>query len=127
MNLYNIKEFKKTGYTWDIQGRKTARRYIAAYWSINALAIIFICVAACLNIKFGFLKINGYFYLVIADIIFAFGLRITASVYTKNRLKKKSLETRYDYNLYLYHHHRYWKNKLTANMVLFSNAADKHI
>ena len=54
MNLYNIKEFKKTGYTWDIQGRKTARRYIAAYWSINALAIIFICVAACLNIKFGF-------------------------------------------------------------------------
>ena len=122
MNLYNIKEFKKTGYTWDIQGRKTARRYIAAYWSINALAIIFICVAACLNIKFGFLKINGYFYLVIADIIFAFGLRITASVYTKNRLKKKSLETRYDYNLYLYHHHRYWKNKLTANMVLFSNA-----
>ena len=122
MNLYNIKEFKKTGYTWDIQGRKTARRYIAAYWSINALAIIFICVAACLNIKFDFLKINGYFYLVIADIIFAFGLRITASVYTKNRLKKKSLETRYDYNLYLYHHHRYWKNKLTANMVLFSNA-----
>lgn len=89
MNLYNIKEFKKTGYTWDIQGRKTARRYIAAYWSINALAIIFICVAACLNIKFGFLKINGYFYLVIADIIFAFGLRITASVYTKKQIKEK--------------------------------------
>lgn len=32
------------------------------------------------------------------------------------------MDTRYDYNLYLYHHHRYWKNKLTANMVLFSNA-----
>lgn len=121
MNLYNIKEFKKTGYTWDIQGRKTARKYIAVYWSVNALTIILYCVAACLNIKFDILKINGYFYLVIADVIFAFGLRITASVYTKNRLKKQSLETRYDYNLYLYHH-RYWKNKLTANMVLFSNA-----
>lgn len=89
MNLYNIKEFRKTGYTWDIQGRKTARRYIAVYWSMNVIAIFFICAA---------------------------------SVYTKNRLKKRSLETRYDYNLYLYHHHRYWKNKLTANMVLFSNA-----
>lgn len=121
MNLYNIKEFRKTGYTWDIQGRKTARRYIAVYWSMNVIAIFFICAAAYLNIRFDFLKTNGYFYLVIADIIFTFGLRTTASVYTKNRLKKRSLETRYDYNLYLYHHHRYWKNKLTANMVLFSN------
>lgn len=122
MNLYNIKEFKKTGYTWDKEGRRAARRYIFIYWSINALAIAFLCVAVCLNIRFYFFKINGYFYLLIADLIFAFGLRIAVSAYTKNQLKKQSLDTRYDYNLYLYHHHRYWKNKLTANMVLFSNA-----
>lgn len=122
MNLYNIKEFKKTGCTWDKEGRRAARRYIFIYWSVNALAIAFLCVAVCLNIRFYFLKINGYFYLLIAELIFAFGLRIAVSAYTKNQLKKQSLDTRYDYNLYLYHHHRYWKNKLTANMVLFSNA-----
>ena len=88
MNLYNIKEFKKTGYTWDIQGRKTARRYIAAYWSINALAIIFICVAACLNIKFDFLKINGYFYLVIADIILHSDYE-SRHLYTQKQIKEK--------------------------------------
>lgn len=42
MNLYNIKEFKKTGYTWDKEGRRVARRYIFIYWSINALAIAFL-------------------------------------------------------------------------------------
>lgn len=42
MNLYNIKEFKKTGYTWDKEGRRAARRYIFIYWSINALAIAFL-------------------------------------------------------------------------------------
>ena len=122
MNLYNAKEFRKMKYTWDIQGRKMARRYIVTYWSINTIAIAFICVSVYLNIRFEFLKISGYFYWLIADLIFAFGLRTALSAHTKNRLKKQSLETRYDYNLYLYHHHRYWKNKLTANMVLFSNA-----
>lgn len=122
MNLYNVKEFRKMGYMWDIRGRKTARRYIVTYWSINTIAMVLICVGVYLNIRFDFLKTNGYFYWLVADLIFAFGLRTTLSIHTKNRLKNQSLETRYDYNLYLYHHHRYWKNKLTANIVLFSNA-----
>lgn len=77
MNLYNIKEFKKTGYTWDKEGRRAARRYIFIYWSINALAIAFLCVAVCLNIRFYFFKINGYFYLLIADLFLPldYGLR----------------------------------------------------